>query len=230
MFQTPGRKNRSRRNTACSGLVEEGGFEPPKRNATDLQSAPFGHSGTPPYSIVRPSSRRRRLTKSEPSEAGPILRGEARKRSEECPCAGVPNGADFASTTWSWWTDSNPRPADYKSAALPAELHQQIRFPPTATESIPKGEEIVKSILKTFPPGSRRAAVPGGERRGGRNTVQQAEGLRPALRDSQGERPRWLCPVCGAEQYCRDRGRLWRGRRVCAACFSRIEEKEEDET
>ena len=26
---------------------------------------------------------------------------------------------------WSWWTDSNPRPADYKSAALPAELHQR---------------------------------------------------------------------------------------------------------
>ena len=28
---------------------------------------------------------------------------------------------------WSWWTDSNPRPADYKSAALPAELHQRLR-------------------------------------------------------------------------------------------------------
>ena len=28
---------------------------------------------------------------------------------------------------WSWWTDSNPRPADYKSAALPAELHQQFQ-------------------------------------------------------------------------------------------------------
>ena len=27
---------------------------------------------------------------------------------------------------WSWWTDSNPRPADYKSAALPAELHQPV--------------------------------------------------------------------------------------------------------
>ena len=27
-------------------------------------------------------------------------------------------------TRWSWWTDSNPRPADYKSAALPTELHQ----------------------------------------------------------------------------------------------------------
>ena len=28
---------------------------------------------------------------------------------------------------WSWWTDSNPRPADYKSAALPTELHQRIK-------------------------------------------------------------------------------------------------------
>ena len=25
---------------------------------------------------------------------------------------------------WSWLTDLNPRPADYKSAALPTELHQ----------------------------------------------------------------------------------------------------------
>ena len=30
---------------------------------------------------------------------------------------------------WSWWTDLNPRPADYKSAALPTELHQHfLRF------------------------------------------------------------------------------------------------------
>ena len=27
---------------------------------------------------------------------------------------------------WSWWTDLNPRPADYKSAALPTELHQRF--------------------------------------------------------------------------------------------------------
>ena len=27
---------------------------------------------------------------------------------------------------WSWWTDLNPRPADYKSAALPAELYQHL--------------------------------------------------------------------------------------------------------
>ena len=46
------KKSRRKRCDACGDLVEEGGFEPPKRNATDLQSAPFGHSGTPPYEIV----------------------------------------------------------------------------------------------------------------------------------------------------------------------------------
>ena len=65
-------------------LVGEGGFGPPKQDATDLQSAPFGHSGTRPYSICGLKMR------------------------------------------WSWWTDLNPRPADYKSAALPAELHQHF--------------------------------------------------------------------------------------------------------
>ncbi len=60
-------------------MVEEGGFEPPKLQATDLQSAPFGHSGTLPYNIK---------------------------------------------LKWSWGWDSNPRRADYKSAALPTELRQ----------------------------------------------------------------------------------------------------------
>ena len=66
-----------------SFLVGEGGFEPPKSLTTDLQSAPFGHSGILPYLI------------------------------------------ELLVKKWSWWTDSNPRPADYKSAALPAELHQR---------------------------------------------------------------------------------------------------------
>ena len=30
-------------------VVEDGGFEPPKAMLTDLQSAPFGRSGNPPY-------------------------------------------------------------------------------------------------------------------------------------------------------------------------------------
>ena len=65
-------------------MVGAGGFGPPKSETTDLQSAPFGHSGTLPYSVIARAGR------------------------------------------WSWWTDSNPRPADYKSAALPAELHQRV--------------------------------------------------------------------------------------------------------
>ena len=32
--------------------MDGGGFEPPKRNAADLQSVPFGHSGIDPYSII----------------------------------------------------------------------------------------------------------------------------------------------------------------------------------
>ena len=36
-------------------MVEGGGFEPPKASPTDLQSVPFGHSGTPPnlYHVLR---------------------------------------------------------------------------------------------------------------------------------------------------------------------------------
>ncbi len=34
-----------------SYTVEGGGFEPPKAEPTDLQSAPFGRSGTPPEQI-----------------------------------------------------------------------------------------------------------------------------------------------------------------------------------
>ena len=46
-------RNRARRSLGSSGsaLVGEGGFEPPKSLTTDLQSAPFGHSGIPPYSV-----------------------------------------------------------------------------------------------------------------------------------------------------------------------------------
>ena len=45
------KKSRRKRYKACDDVVEEGGFEPPKSVTTDLQSAPFGRSGTPPYEI-----------------------------------------------------------------------------------------------------------------------------------------------------------------------------------
>ena len=47
---------------------------------------------------------------------------------------------------WSWWTDSNPRPADYKSAALPAELHQQVAVP-TAGFILPEERCFVNTIF-----------------------------------------------------------------------------------
>ena len=46
-------KNRGKRYAACPSLVEEDGFEPSKAKPADLQSVPFGHLGTPPYSIGR---------------------------------------------------------------------------------------------------------------------------------------------------------------------------------
>ena len=41
-------------------MVEGGGFEPPKAEPSDLQSDPFGHSGTPPrkQDIIRKRDRR----------------------------------------------------------------------------------------------------------------------------------------------------------------------------
>ena len=45
-------KTKTRQPIAVQGfymLVGDGGFEPPKSLTTDLQSAPFGRSGNPPY-------------------------------------------------------------------------------------------------------------------------------------------------------------------------------------
>ena len=42
----------------------EGGFEPPKALLTDLQSAPFGHSGIPPYSVSQRSRGAGRRTRT----------------------------------------------------------------------------------------------------------------------------------------------------------------------
>ena len=46
------RKNTDRPDGQSVFLVGEGGFEPPKSLTTDLQSAPFGHSGIPPYELL----------------------------------------------------------------------------------------------------------------------------------------------------------------------------------
>ena len=75
--------------------------------ATDLQSAPFGHSGTPPYvPLLLEASLFLVLTGNSSQNKLRVSR-----KQESC---------------WSWWTDLNPWPADYKSAALPTELHQHL--------------------------------------------------------------------------------------------------------
>ena len=47
-------KNKNPSSMRTDFLVGEGGFEPPKSVTTDLQSAPFGHSGILPY--VKPTA------------------------------------------------------------------------------------------------------------------------------------------------------------------------------
>ena len=90
--------------TVCSGLVEEGGFEPPKLTQ-QIYSLP------------------------------PLATREL-----------------LHMKLWSWWTDSNPRPADYKSAALPAELHQHLRFLSSSKWYFTKGTVTCQAdFKKTFP-------------------------------------------------------------------------------
>ena len=61
-------------------LVGEDGFEPSKRYAADLQSVPFGHSGTPPYLILAAPFGAGRRTRSIKVRLGQALAGNARPR------------------------------------------------------------------------------------------------------------------------------------------------------
>ena len=81
-------------------LVVGGGFEPPKASPTDLQSVPFDHSGTPPERLKIPSPKTSRHARFD--------------------------DAITRDLKWSQRRDSNPRPTDYKSVALPAELRWHI--------------------------------------------------------------------------------------------------------
>jgi hypothetical protein len=75
-------------------LVVGGGFEPPKASPTDLQSVPFDHSGTPPKKNRFEYGQGTQFTASD----------------------------QVRTLTWSQRRELNPRPTDYKSVALPAEL------------------------------------------------------------------------------------------------------------
>ena len=103
-------------------LVGEGGFEPPKALPADLQSVPFGHSGIPPYYSGLQAFHQKNISNHRNMFS--------HAKALETPRSTVPvnrKSERAVSNTWSWWTDSNPRPADYKSAALPTELHQHFQ-------------------------------------------------------------------------------------------------------
>ena len=104
-------------------LVGEGGFEPPKSLTTDLQSAPFGHSGIPPNIILLRTLRcyplhHPRFPARSPSIAG-FVPG---RRSDEASEHSASDGCETYRNPlrrWSWWPESNWQPAHYKCAALP---------------------------------------------------------------------------------------------------------------
>ena len=87
----------------------EDGFEPSKALPADLQSVPFGHSGIPPYYSgfqgfhQKNISNHRNMFSHTKALETPRSTAPVNRKSERA-----------VSNTWSWWTDSNPRPADYK--------------------------------------------------------------------------------------------------------------------
>ena len=98
--------------------MEGGGFEPPKAEPADLQSAPFGRSGTPPKKIERAIVEKTHHY---------VNHYQSLKCFDFWPCASpFSKTHPFLRFKWSPQRESNPRPADYKSAALPAELCGQV--------------------------------------------------------------------------------------------------------
>ena len=88
-------------------FVERGGFEPPKSLTTDLQSAPFGHSGTSPYG------------------AGDRNRTNNLLITNQLLCL-----LSYTSvlSCWCLGADSNHRHRDFQSLALPPELPRHTGF------------------------------------------------------------------------------------------------------
>ncbi len=115
-----------------------GGWNTSRRSAPGPRLLICRASGDPRAKIVPPARfldalsnpPSNQIRKSAPPEGGTDFLGgggwirttEAiRNRFTVCPIWPLWN-----SSIWSWLTDLNPRPADYKSAALPTELNQQI--------------------------------------------------------------------------------------------------------
>ena len=123
--------------------MHRGGFEPPYLlRGTDLQSVGFNHSptcanpktsaGNRPAQTTTPQPQlSARETKCENSRLTPNPLPE--NNLKECLYYGATRARRRANLfcfrnlfIWSWRRESNPRPSDYKSDALPTELRQQV--------------------------------------------------------------------------------------------------------
>ena len=108
--------------------MEEDGFEPSKRDATDLQSAPFGHSGIPPQLElaigIEPTTCWLQVSCSTVEPCQLILL--ATQKGLEPSTSGVTGRHSNQLSYWAilWWAQqgSNLWPPACKAGALPAEL------------------------------------------------------------------------------------------------------------
>jgi hypothetical protein len=127
-------------------MVGEAGFEPAKAVPSDLQSDPFGRSGIPPSRVTRrgPTAphpnrlerdrrgtgcannrRNDRSDRTHKARSRVILESVCVLSERSLPRQPV-NGALGYRRWWGQRRDSNPQPADYKSAALPIEPHWRL--------------------------------------------------------------------------------------------------------
>ena len=95
----------------CLSLVGRGGFEPPKSLTTDLQSAPFGHSGISPHRGAGDRNRTNNL----------LITNQLL-----CQLSYTSVSPSRALICWCLETDLNHRHADFQSTALPTELSRRI--------------------------------------------------------------------------------------------------------
>ena len=129
-------------------MVGEDGFEPSKRNVTDLQSAPFGLSGTPPFMElaigIEPTTCWLQVSCSTVEPCQHIItkklfyfhfkfKWRLRRGSNPRPLAWQASTlTNWATEPHLWWKQqgSNLWPSACKADALPAELCFHIKWWP----------------------------------------------------------------------------------------------------